>query len=57
VVEFWLWYLKIKGSIIAAELAQVERKWQKVAAIAQWLNTCLIILRLRVQVLLLRWHK
>ncbi len=57
VVEFLLCYLKIKGSRPAAELAQVESKWQKVAVVALWLNTCLIILRLRVQVLLLRWHK
>jgi hypothetical protein len=27
-----------------------ERKWQNVAAVAPWLNTCLVILRSRVQV-------
>jgi hypothetical protein len=43
-------YFKIKGSRPAAEVAQVERKWQKVAAIAPWLNTCLIILMSSVQV-------
>jgi hypothetical protein len=50
VVEFWLCYLKIKGSIPSAELARVERKLKKVAAVAPWLNTCLIILRSSVQV-------
>jgi hypothetical protein len=56
VVEFLLCYLKIKGSIPSAELARVERKWLKVAAIAQWLNTCLAILKSMVQDLLLSWH-
>jgi predicted Zn-dependent protease len=45
-----LCYFKIKGSRPAAELARVERKLKKVAAVAPWLNTWLIILRSNVQV-------
>ncbi len=59
-VESLLCYFKIKGSRPAAELAQVEIKWQEVGVVGQvgqWLNTCLIILLLSFQVLLLSWHK